>query len=201
MRKKNAQVEAYIDSAADFAKPVLIHLQALVHKTCPEVNEVIKWKFPHFEYHGLLCSMAAFKQHCSFGFWKARLMDDYAKVLGPANLEAMGNFGKIKSLKDLPPDKILVKMIREAMRLNESGVKVTRTKASPKKLIVPKYFIQALSRNKKAMNIFDGFSYSHQKDYIEWITEAKTEETREKRIRTTLLWLAEGKPRHWKYAK
>ena len=126
---KDKRIDAYIGASADFAKPILTHLRRLVHKACPDATETIKWGFPHFDYHGIMCSMAGFKQHCAFTFWKARLMEDFDKVFNPASETAMGHFGKIKSLKHLPSDKTLMEYIREAARLNESRVKLSRRPA------------------------------------------------------------------------
>lgn len=200
---KDKRIDAYIAASADFAKPILTHLRVLVHKACPEVTETIKWGFPHFDYHGIMCSMAAFKQHAAFGFWKAKLMENYEVVLNPKGETAMGHFGQIKSLKDLPADKVLLQYIKEAARLNEDGVKVERRKVPTvkKSLTVPTDFKKALAKNKKASTVFDAFSYSHKKDYLDWIAEAKTDETRSKRIATTVEWLAEGKSRNWKYER
>ncbi|MBL7847415.1 MAG: YdeI/OmpD-associated family protein [Cyclobacteriaceae bacterium] len=202
MKTKDKRVDAYIAKSADFAQPILNHLRDLVHQACPEVQETIKWGFPHFEYHGVVCSMASFKKHCAFGFWKAKLMADYEKSLMPVGETAMGHFGRIASLKDLPSDARVRKYIKEACRLNEMGAKVARPKASPKKpLTVPAYFRKELALNPLAKATFDKFSYSHKKDYVEWITEAKTEITRNKRISTSIEWLSEGKGRNWKYER
>ena len=198
MKSKDSRIDRYIDHSADFAKPILKHLRKLVHKGCPGVEETLKWGFPHFMYKGMLCSMAAFKQHCSFGFWKRAL------VMGPAtNSEnrGMGVFGRITSLSDLPSDKVLLGYIKKAASLNDRGVKML-PKSRPKvgkKLVIPEALKAALRRNHKALATFEAFSYSHKKEYIEWITEAKRDETRQKRLATTLDWLAKGKPRHWKY--
>ena len=199
------RVDAYIKKAAGFAHPILEHLRSLIHKGCPGVKETIKWSFPVFEYEGgILCNMAAFKQHCSFGFWKASLMADPEKILKMREEKTgMGHFDRITSLKDLPSDKILLAYIKEAARLNEEGVKVSRPKpAGPvKELPVPPALLAALKKNKKAQTAFEAFPPSHRKEYIQWITEAKTEPTRDKRIATTLEWLEEGKSRNWKYAR
>jgi uncharacterized protein YdeI (YjbR/CyaY-like superfamily) len=203
MTSYNKQVDAYLSKAADFSKPVLNHIRELVHQACPEVEEKIKWGFPTFEYKGMLCSMASFKQHCAFSFWKAAIMSDPQKILTVRGESAMGHLGQIKSLKDLPSDKILIEYIKEAVRLNQEGIKLpSKPKSTANKEIeVPTYFLQALETNKKALKTFEGFSYSNKKDYIEWITEAKTEETRNKRITQALEWLSEGKIRNWKYVK
>jgi uncharacterized protein YdeI (YjbR/CyaY-like superfamily) len=197
------RIDEYIQKAASFAQPVLKHLRQLVHKACPEVKETMKWSFPHFEYNGILCSMAAFKQHCSFGFWKASMMKDPEDVLKLVGKTAMGHFDKITSLKDLPSDKVLIAYIKEAMRLNEEGVKqpVKAKKTGKGEIPVPDELAIALKRNKKAQSTFDQFSPSHKREYLEWITEAKTDATREKRIQTTIEWLVEGKNRNWKYQK
>ncbi|HTP13915.1 MAG TPA: YdeI/OmpD-associated family protein [Bacteroidota bacterium] len=199
MGKKDPRVDAYIGKSAGFAKPILEHLRSLVHDSCPNVEESVKWGFPHFTYNGILCSMASFKGHCAFGFWKGKL------VVGSdgASREAMGHFGRITTLADLPPDKTIVRYIRTAMKLNEEGVpSPTRSKPKEKKpLKIPAYFKSALAKNKKALRTFDAFPYSHKKEYLEWVTEAKTEETRQTRLRTAVEWMAQGKARNWKYMK
>jgi uncharacterized protein YdeI (YjbR/CyaY-like superfamily) len=201
MGKKDKRIDTYIAKAQDFAKPVLIHIRALVHKAIPDVEETMKWSFPHFEYAGgTVCSMASFKQHCAFGFWKASLMKDPYKVLNTK--EAMGHLGKITSVKDLPSDKILTEYMKEAAKFNEQGVKVKKKTAPVKKeLAIPDEFMKAIRKNKKALITFESFSPSHKREYIEWITEAKTEVTKNKRTETAVEWMAEGKPRMWKYIK
>ena len=204
MEKKEKVVDAYIDKSAAFAKPILNHIRELVHKTCPDVEEKMKWSFPHFDYKGeMMCSMAAFKEHAAFGFWKAPLMKDPVLAEMAKSEVAMGHLGRITSLKDLPADKKIVAWIKEAMALNDKGIKLP-AKAKPaatKELEVPDYFIKALSKNKKAKQTFDGFSYSNKKEYVMWIIDAKTEDTRNKRMETSIEWLAEGKVRNWKYAR
>lgn len=203
MGKKETSFDEYISKSADFAKPILNHLRQLVHKTCPDVEEKIKWSFPHFDYKNeMMCSMAAFKQHCVFGFWKAALMKDPMLVENAKSEVAMGHLGRITSKKDLPPDKKLTAWIKEAMHLNDQGIKLkTKINAIEKKeLIVPDYFTKALGKNKKAFQTFENYAYSHKKEYVEWIATAKTEETRNKRIATAIEWMTEGKSRHWKYA-
>lgn len=195
MGSKDPRVDDYIANAAPFAQPILVKLRAIVHEACPDVEETIKWRMPSFQYKGMLCGMAAFKQHCSFGFWK------HKEVLGtdrPA--EAMGSFGSLKALSDLPPKKELVAHIKKAMALNDAPVKAPRA-AKPKKapLETPADLAAALKRNKAARITFEKFPPSHRREYIEWIVEAKREETRAKRLATTLEWLAEGKSRNWKY--
>jgi uncharacterized protein YdeI (YjbR/CyaY-like superfamily) len=203
MANKDARIDLYISKSADFAKPILIHLRKLVHSACPDVEEKIKWGFPHFDYKGMMCSMAAFKQHCAFTFWKAPLMKDKTLIVNAESEAAMGHLGKITSLKDLPSDKKIISYIKEAMKLNEEGIKIPKKK--PKtvnpEIVTPDYFLKALKRSKTALVTFENFSLSHKREYIEWITEAKTEATRNKRMETTIKWLAEGKPRNWKYIK
>lgn len=192
------RVDAYIDNkAADFAKPVLRHLRALIHKTCPDVVETMKWSMPFFEYKGPLANMASFKAHCAFGFWKQSLMESDAI---PAEKTAMGTFGRIATVEDLPDDKTMSVLIKQAMKLNETGAKVERKPPTKDKtLVVPEILTTALEQNSKASETFNAFPYSKKKDYVEWINEAKTDATREKRLATTIEWLAEGKARHWKY--
>src|SRR5580658_2885648 len=199
--KKDSRVDAYISSAPDYAKPILNHLRQLVHTACPDVEETMKWSRPSFLHKGILCGMSAFKHHCAFGFWLYELVLDM-KDKGSAEWDGMGQFGRITSLADLPGDKQLLAYIKKAVELNESGAKrpAALRPARKQELIVPDYLTTTLKKNKKALAAFEAFSYSHKKEYVEWITEAKREETRQKRIATMLTWLTEGKPRHWKYA-
>jgi uncharacterized protein YdeI (YjbR/CyaY-like superfamily) len=197
MPSYDKRIDAYIEKSAEFAQPVMVHLRELIHKACPEVTETLKWSMPSFDYKGLLCGFAAFKQHCTFGFWKQSLMETDAF---PKNKTAMGSFGRITSLKDLPSDKVMLGLIRQAMELNEKGIKVPKKPTEAKKeLVVPEILTKALSKNKAAKTTFESFPYSCKKEYVEWITEAKTEPTRDKRLATTIEWLAEGKRRNWKY--
>lgn len=202
MPRKNTdpRIDAYIVKAPSFAKPILKYLREVVHATCPDVEETMKWSRPHFEYKGMLCGMSAFKEHCAFGFWRG------AEIVAAGdnkNSSAMGQFGRIASIEDLPPKKQIVTYIRAAMKLNESGTKSpTRVNRVPRKALpVPADLSAALKGNKAARTAFEGFSPSAQREYIEWIVEAKAEETRKRRLDTAIEWLAEGKPRNWKYMK
>ena len=166
------------------------------------VEENIKWGMPSFEYKGLMCGFAAFKQHCTFGFWKASLMKDPVLMLNAKSENAMGHLGRIASLKDLPSDKKIIGYIKEAMKLNEDGVKVVKAKPIKESgSIIPADVLSSIKKNKKTFITFSAFSASNKKDYIDWITEAKTEVTKEKRLTQAIEWMAEGKPRNWKYMK
>lgn len=204
MGKSDKRVELYINKSAEFAQPVLWHIVEVVHKACPDVEETMKWSFPHFIYKGSnLCSMAGFKQHCAFTFWLGSKMKDPNKILDKVGEKtAMGHLGQLKSLKDLPSDKVLTAYIKEAMSLIDKGEKIERKSIAAKKpLKVPAYFISALKKNKKALTTFENFSPSNKKEYVEWVTEAKTEETRSTRLKTAIEWMSAGKSRHWKYNK
>ena len=199
---KDSRIDQYIADSADFAKPVLNHLRALVHQACPEAEEKLKWGFPHFDYKGVYTSMAAFKEHCAFNFWKVKLMTDPHRLFGEKEERAMGNFGRIRSLSDLPPDEVLMEYLLEAKKLNDQGVKNTPKKVTEQEkteLRVPADLQASLDQNLAAQVFFDKFSYSQRKEYIMWINEAKTQPTREKRIATTVEWVSEGKTRNWKY--
>lgn len=203
MPTNDPRIDAYIDKAADFAKPILEHLRRVIHTACPQVEETMKWSFPHFDYKGeMMCSMASFKEHCAFGFWKAALMKD-PKLAETAKSEvAMGHLGRITSLKDLPADKKITGWIYEAMDLNDKGIKVTKAPAKPlKEIEVPTYFLKAIKQNTAAKIVFDAFSPSAKKEYVMWLEEAKTEATRIKRMEQAIEWIAEGKQRNWKYMK
>ncbi len=202
MSENDPRIDSYISKSAAFAQPILKHLRGLVHKACPGVEETIKWSFPHFDYKGSMCSMASFKNHCAFGFWKGAIMNDSDGVIHEQGNSGMGSLGKIASLKDLPKDKTLIAYIKEAVQLNEEGVKLPpRKKTEQKDLLVPAGLAAALGKNKKAQSVFEAFSPSHKREYIEWITEAKTEATREKRIESAIEMMTEGKTRNWKYVR
>jgi uncharacterized protein YdeI (YjbR/CyaY-like superfamily) len=197
MGKRDPRVDAYIERSADFAKPILTHVRETVHAACPDIEEDMKWSFPHFLHRGIVCSMAAFKQHCAFGFWKGAL------VLGDdaRNADAMGQFGQIKKVSDLPSEKALTAAIRKAVALNDSGVKAPRAvkRPAPGRLAVPADLAAALDKNTKARATFDGFSPSHKREYIDWITGAKRPETRTRRVRAAVDQMQDGKPQNWKY--
>jgi len=200
MGKKDKKIDTYIEKAQPFAQSILNHFRELVHSTCPDVEEKVKWSMPFFDYKGVMCHMAAFKQHCAIGFWKAALFKDSSLLERAKSEEAMGHLGKITSLKDMPSDKKLIGYIKEAMQLNEKGVKLPpKAKTEPKPLVIPPELTTALKRNKVAKEAFESFSASHKREYVEWITEAKTEATKEKRIEKALEMLAEKKSRNWKY--
>jgi uncharacterized protein YdeI (YjbR/CyaY-like superfamily) len=201
----NPKVDAYCAKVQPFAQPILAHLRALVHKACPEVEETIKWSRPFFQYRGaILCNMSAFKEHCSFGFWG----EEIGAVLREAAVlkeGGMGSLGRITSVADSPSDKQMLGWIRQAAAFVDSGQytspiaarhKVVKQKPS---LNTPAEFKTALQRNKKAAAVFAAFSPSCKREYVEWIAEAKRQETRDKRIATAVEWIAEGKQRNWKY--
>jgi hypothetical protein len=199
MATKDPRIDAYIEKAQPFAQPILKRIRKAVHAACPGVTETVKWSMPAFEYKGPLVGMAAFKAHCTLGFWKASLMKS---VPSEAATQAMGQFGRFESLDDTPSEARLVKMIKEAVALNDAGVKVIRARKAPKPPPkAPAYMLGALKKNKKALAAWQAFPPSHQREYIEWITEAKTDETRTRRLETAIAWIAEGKGRNWKYER
>ena len=198
MGKRDPRVDAYIAKSADFAQPILAHLRDVVHATCPDVEEDIKWSMPFFAYHGNLCQIAAFKAHCAFGFWRGKEIPGLEHEAG--NAMGMGSVGRIESMADVPPKRELVRFIKAAMALNDSGAKPVRTKAAPKATIaIPPDLEAALKANRKAQSGFVALPPGAQRDYLEWIVEARREATRASRIATTVEWTAEGKKRNWKY--
>lgn len=198
MGKRDPRVDAYISKAAPFAQPILTRIREVVHASCPDVEEEMKWRFPHFVHHGILCGMAAFTRHATFGFWKGSLVTGTGR-----RPDAMGQFGRITKPSDLPSNKVLAEYVKKAAALNEQGVKVSRVpkKAAAKTMKVPSDLSAAFAKNKKAQAEFDGLSPSHRREYVEWITEAKTAETRARRLTQAIDWMAEGKSRNWKYEK
>ncbi len=206
MEQYDPRVDAFIGKSAPFAQPILQHIRQLVHETSPLIMETIKWSCPFFDYKGTLCHMNAFKAHVGFGFWDSGALLDTGNYLKRGDeKDAVGNFGRITTLADLPPDHILQDFIRQAMAANEKGAKsarpvaVKKTEAEKTALVMPDYFAAILDQNPKAKETFEKFGYSHKKEYLQWITEAKTEATREKRMAQAIEMMAEGKSRHWKY--
>ena len=194
---RDPRIDAYIERQADFARPILEHLRAAVHSACPEAEETMKWSMPHFTYKGqILAGMAAFKAHATFGFWRGK------EVLGETGAErdAMGQFGRLTSLDDLPPADVLESLIRKAAAVAESGPKPRPPAKHPKPPVeTPDDLSAALDENAAARATFEAFPQSCRREYVEWVVEAKRPETRAKRIAQAVEWMAEGKRRNWKY--
>lgn len=204
MMNTDDRIDAYVTKSQEFTQPILHHLRKLIHQAIPEVEETIKWGMPFFDYKGPLCNIAAFKQHVVFNFWKGELLKDTNGVLQPRAVDggnAMGHFGRITSLNDLPADKVILELITEAKKLNDEGIKLPPKKGTTKILDIPDYFTKALKTNKNALTTFENFSYTNKKEYVEWVTEAKTDKTRDQRLATAIEWMSEGRVRNWKYLK
>ena len=204
--KIDPRIDASIAKSKPFAQPILWHLRELVHKGCPGVEETMKWSRPFFQHNGvILGNMSAFNEHCSFGFWGQEM----GQVLREANLlqeDGMGSLGKVKSTKDLPPAKQMVGLIRQAVAFIESGQQISpiaargkKDKAPAPEVEVSAEFAKALKANKQAAAVFEEFSPSCKREYVEWIADAKRDETRDKRIATAIEWISQGKQRNWKY--
>lgn len=193
----------YILQAEPFARPILTYFRACVERACPKAQETFKWGMPMFTYKGsILCHMAAFKNHTSFSFWlSAKMTDPEGVFIGEAN-SGMGQFGKVTSIEQLPNETILISYITEAMALTDAGEKLPKaTPKGAKVLQAPDAMLEALNNNSIALSNYNAFSQSNKNDYIEWISDAKTAGTRDRRIAQMLVWLEEGKPRNWKYMK
>jgi uncharacterized protein YdeI (YjbR/CyaY-like superfamily) len=191
---RDPRIDAYIAGAPPFAKPIITQVRDVVHEACPEIVETLKWGHPSFDHHGIVCGVATFKAHCVLSFWKAALLDDASLIRR-----------EVKSIDDLPSRRDLARLVKEAARLNADGVTAPeeprKRPSETRTLKVPDGLATALRKNKKAQATFDAFSYTNKKDYVEWITEAKSDDTRQKRLEQAIEWMAEGKPRNWKYMK
>lgn len=199
MALTDPRIDAYIERAAPFAQPILAHLRATVHAACPDVQETIKWRMPFFMLgERILGNMAAFKQHCSFSLWKGRGL-----APEPEPAEGMGQFGRIATLKDLPPKRELVQILRQAVAAIDAGAapppapKARGAKRPPPE--VPAALAEALQRNEAARRTFDGFSPSQRVEYFEWVAGAKRAETCARRVAQAIEWLGEGKTKNWQY--
>jgi hypothetical protein len=201
MPSQSPLVTAYVAKAPDFARPILTHIRKVVHAACPDVEETIKWGCPHFQYHGMLCAMATFKAHCKLGFWRGALVvptTDKKKAS-----DALRRLDHLTALSDLPPDRVLVSYVKRSMALAAQCVKAPHmANRTPRPaLAAPAYLTAAIKRQPRALATWKALAPSHRRDYIEWVTGAKTEPTRARRLATTVEWLAEGKSRNWKYAR
>jgi hypothetical protein len=201
MATTDPRIDAYVAKAAPFARPVLRHLRAIVHAAVPDAEETVKWGFPHFVKDGIVCSFAAFKGHCAFSLWKGR------QLLGDAaSRDAMGQFGRITAVEDLPPRAEIVRLVREAVARNAPGSKPPRpAPARPRpprpEAKVPADLAAALRKDARARATFDGFPPSARREYVDWIVEAKGADTRARRLAQAVAWMAEGKRRNWKYER
>ena len=193
---REPKVDAYIAKAQPFARPILEHVRERVHAAVPGVEEAMKWSAPGFVLDGkILLIMAAFKQHAAINFWRGQEIGDGAPKAG-----AMGQFGKLTSLADLPSDPDLDALLREAAELSKSAPAPRKVKHAPKPAAaMHPDFAAALAQAPQAKATLEGFPPSAQRDYLDWIGEAKQDATRAKRIATAVEWLGEGKRRNWKY--
>src|SRR4051812_20916329 len=205
MGKKDTRVDAYIAKKAAFAQPILKELRAIIHEAHPDIDEDIKWGAPAFMHKGIVCIIAGFKEYVGVNFWKGALIVP-SMARRATDDKDMKQLEKIHSVDEIPPRKKIIEYVQAAVKLNEGGVPTpnrgkaaTARKRAP--LRTPPSLAKALARNAKAKSTYEGFSPSHKREYVEWIADAKTEETRERRIEQALGWLAEGKPRNWKYMK
>ena len=200
MGKKDPRVDAYIAKSPDFAKPILTYLRDVIHQGCPAVVETIKWGTPTFDHMGIMAGIAAFQQYCTLGFWKAPLLTLDGKPVSKEMESGAGQFGKLTSIADLPAKGRLLKLVKDAAKLNEAGINLERKqRAAHKPVQVPADLSKALQKSAKARAVFEAFPPSHKREYVQWIVEAKTDETRQRRLDQALEWIAEGKQRNWKY--
>ncbi len=199
MGNRDSRVDAYIARSPQFARPILEHLRETVHAACPSVEETIKWGVPYFMYRGILCSMSASRQHCTFSFWRGELVVG-ARGRGD---DIAGRFSRITDVSDLPSRTVLRRYIHKAMAINESAAKPASGLQRGLRRIpaAPDYFMAAIRRNRQALATFDRFSPGRKRDYVEWVAAAKSEDTRARRLQTAVKWMAQGKPRHWKQMK
>jgi uncharacterized protein YdeI (YjbR/CyaY-like superfamily) len=194
------RIDAYIRKSQPFAHPILTHLRAVVHAGCPGVEETLKWGTPAYTYKGKILSITAgFKQHCAFVLWNG---EQALKAADSMSSHALGQLRRITSLEELPPRRALVGYVKAAARLIDDGGAPARARRPRKPSVrIPADLKEALALDARAKATFDALSPSHKREYVEWITEAKTAPTRERRLATTLEWLAEGKHRYWNYSR
>lgn len=203
MKQTNPKIDTYIAKAADFAKPILFHLRELIHDACPEVDEEIKWALPHFSYKGAtLCTLGAYKAHISFSLFNADQLKDPRMKESVKAGKKFGYMDKIRTLSELPSEKILTGYLKEIIAINASGVKKpTPSKKEQVPVEVPAFFFERLNKHPKAKKVFESKSPSFRKEYAKWLNDAKTDATRETRATQSIEWISEGKGRFWQYEK
>jgi len=196
MGTRDKRIDAYIAKQKDFARPIMKYLRDVIHEGCPDVEETLKWSSPSFMYHGLMCGFAGFKEHAIFGFWKHTLL-----LKTKQGERAAGSYGRLTSMDDLPPRKVLLALVKKAMVLNENGTVAPQLRTMKAKKGVPMHpaFKAALAKSRKAVAQFEAFSPSKKHEYLEWIAGAKGDDTRARRVAQAVEWIAEGKSRNWKY--
>jgi uncharacterized protein YdeI (YjbR/CyaY-like superfamily) len=196
MGSSDPRIDAYIERQAEFAQTILHYVRAVVHEACPDCEETLKWSSPSYMYKGkILAGMAAFKAHAVFGFWSGSLVLE----ADPEQKSAMGQFGRLTSVDELPPRAMLIALTHKAMKLIDDGVKPPRDKHKKPPFTVPQDLRAAIDALPAAKATFDAFPPSQQREYADWVADAKRDETRAKRLAQSVEWLAEGKRRNWKY--
>lgn len=199
---KSVQVDQYILKSPDFAQIILDHIRFLVHSACPDIQEQIKWGFPNFIYKGkILCHMAAYKQHCSFGFWNSEHLEDQHQILQKIGKTSMGQIGRIESIEQFPDGDIVFDLLKSAMHQIDSGIVPKKSSKASKPVDLPEILISALNQAPEAKAHFERFTASQKREYIDWIKDAKADATKERRLQTIIEWVSEGKTRQWKYQK
>jgi uncharacterized protein YdeI (YjbR/CyaY-like superfamily) len=200
---KNPAVDAYIAKSAGFAQPILRHVRTLMHRGCPKIEESIKWGVPAFEREGIVAMMAAFKKHVAFGFWGEKLVREKlgadADRMFPKDAKPGMGGRRYLARAELPADAVILRAVKAAVALNETGVRPKRARKRKPPPISPPYLVAALKKNAKARATFDRFTPAQRREYVEWLVEARQDATRERRLAQTVEWLAEGKRRNWKY--
>jgi uncharacterized protein YdeI (YjbR/CyaY-like superfamily) len=192
---RDPRIDDYIARQADFARPILEHIRAVMHAACLDTEEAIKWSMPAFMYRGKqLAGMAAFKAHATFGFWQRS-----GEQVAESKPGAMGDFGRLTSIADLPDEAALTALIHQNMKLIEAGAKTVRNKTPKPELEMPQDLADALAATPSAQAVYERFPPGCRREYLEWVVEAKRPETRAKRIAQAVEWMAEGKKRNWKY--
>lgn len=199
---KSVQVDQYILKSPDFAQIILDHIRFLVHSACPDIQEQIKWGFPNFIYKGkILCHMAAYKQHCSFGFWNSEHLEDQHQILQKIGKTSMGQIGRIESIEQFPDGDIVFDLLKSAMHQIDSGIVPKKSSRASKPIDLPEILSTALNQAPEAKAHFERFTASQKREYIDWIKDAKADATKERRLQTIIEWVSEGKTRQWKYQK
>jgi len=205
--KRAANHDEYLERCEPFAAPILARIRKAMHQACPEIEETMKWNAPHFEHHGLIAGVAAFKRHVRLIFWRGKELTAPAGSFARVGRTGMGAL-RLEQLSDLPPQRVLVKYAKQAAKLNESAARApqrgtgrTAARRAQRPISAPRDLAAALRKNARARCTFDDFSATHRREYVEWIEAAKRDTTRASRIEQAVAWMAEGKSRNWKYRR
>jgi hypothetical protein len=187
------QINQYMAELPEWQRRMLVRLRQLIHEAAPEVEEAWRWDKPHFDNAGIMVGLCAFKEHVAVWFHKGALLKDTKKLFeATARTEEKG----MRAYKLHEGDKIneaaFLDLVKQAVAVNDKGTKLREAKPTKKALVVPEDLEQVLRKDPTAWANWEAFPVGHRRAYVEWVTDARQEETRKRRIAQSLEKIREG---------